>query len=180
MGGKASGLRASCSSAAATTRKNRLPGRRILLVPVECFGNFGLCRCFKNNPPGHRRTPSDCADLGQAFALSGVGVTPGRTAFKFVQNVISGFRGSLSGKLIPQVFHQLKALKLAKVFNGLQCGFHAAKSSTPASEWCCQQVDRNGGESWAATLSTGAGNGRESPLATHAENHHSAGPCLSP
>ncbi|ABE46076.1 hypothetical protein Bpro_4184 [Polaromonas sp. JS666] len=115
-----------------------------LLVPVECFGNFGLCRCFKNNPRSQTHAKR-LRDLGQAFALSGVGVTPDRTAFKFVQNVISGFRGSLSGKLIPQVFHQLKALKLAKVFNGLQCGFHAAKSSTPASEWCCQQVHQNGG-----------------------------------
>jgi len=32
-----------------------------LFVPVKGFGNFGLRRRFKNDLPGHRRTPSDCA-----------------------------------------------------------------------------------------------------------------------
>lgn len=58
-------------------------------------------------------------NLGQAFALCGMRVAPGRPAFKFVQHLRPGLGTRLRGKLIPQVFHQLKAFKFAKVFNGL-------------------------------------------------------------
>ena len=70
-------------------------------------------------------------DLGQAFPLSWMGVTPGSAAFELVQNLISGFRAGFRSKFVPQVFHQLKAFEFAKVLNGLQGGFHAEKFSTP-------------------------------------------------
>ena len=70
--------------------------------------------------------PSDCACLRQALALTRVGVTPCRATLEFVQNRRPGFRTRLGRKLIPEVFDQLKALKLTKVLNRLQCAVGAA------------------------------------------------------
>jgi len=39
--------------------------------------------------------------LRQAFALIGMYVTPNRTPFKFVQNILPGLNASFTGKLIP-------------------------------------------------------------------------------
>ena len=60
-----------------------------------------------------------------------MGVTPGCAAFKLVQNLTSDLGAGLRRKFVPQVFHELKALKLANMFNGLQGGFHAERLSTP-------------------------------------------------
>ncbi len=58
-------------------------------------------------------------NLGEAFALRRVGITPGRTAFKLIKNLWPGFGVGLGGKLIPQIFDQLEAFKLTQVFDGL-------------------------------------------------------------
>ena len=42
-----------------------------LFVPIKGFGNFGLRRRFKNDPPGHRRTPSDCAIWARLLPCAG-------------------------------------------------------------------------------------------------------------
>jgi hypothetical protein len=39
-------------------------------------------------------------------------ISPSGAAFKFVEHLRAGFSTDLSSKLIPQVFHQLKTLKL--------------------------------------------------------------------
>ena len=105
-------LRVSCSSAAATTRKK--------------------------SPPQPCRSQTDAERLrkfSKALAWFWMVFTPGRAAFEFIQDFGSGFHTCFSSKLIPQVFHQLKAFKPAKLCNGLQCWFHIAKSST-----CLKQI----------------------------------------
>jgi len=69
-------------------------------------------------------------NLREALALSRVGVTPGCATLEFEQHLGPGFRTGLGGKFIPQIFDQLKAFKLAKMLDGLQCRLHAEKSST--------------------------------------------------
>ena len=91
-------LRVSCSSAAATTRKK--------------------------SPPQPCRSQTDAERLrkfSKALAWFWMVFTPGRAAFEFIQDFGSGFHTCFSSKLIPQVFHQLKAFKPAKLCNGLQC-----------------------------------------------------------
>ena len=74
-------------------------------------------------------------DLRKAFALARMVVAPCSPASQFVQDVRADFHIGLHGKLIPQVFDQLKAFEFAKVFNGLQGRFHARKSSISSLEW---------------------------------------------
>ena len=84
-------------------------------------------------------------NLCQTFSLKRVRVTPSCAAFKLVQNLILGFGAGFSGKLVPQVFNQLEALKFAKMFDGLQGGFHAKKFSTPqVNSRTCRQTRMNG------------------------------------
>ena len=45
-----------------------------------------------------------------------------------IRSVLQGVWTGVTGKLAPQVFHQLQALKLDKMLNGLECGFHRSKS----------------------------------------------------
>ena len=55
----------------------------------------------------------------QTFALFGVTITPCCPTYELFQHFGASFRTRVTSEVVPQVFHQLKALKLAKMFNGL-------------------------------------------------------------
>ena len=111
--------------------ENRHPGHTIFLHTTRKSQQFRLEPVLRRQPAKSKEDAERLRDLGQAFPLSWMGVTPSRAEFKLVQNLISGFGAGFRSKLVPQVFHELKALKLAKMLNGLQGGFHAEKFSTP-------------------------------------------------
>lgn len=59
-------------------------------------------------------------NLRQTFPLSGIGIAPSGAMFKLVQYLSSGLAVSLGGKFVPQVFDQLKTLKLSEVLEGFE------------------------------------------------------------
>jgi hypothetical protein len=74
-----------------------------------------------------------CGNLGQAFPSGRMTVTPIGASRQLVKNFRACFWCGLGRKLIPEVFYQLQTLESAKMFNGLQCGFHAQSLARPVT-----------------------------------------------
>ena len=71
-------------------------------------------------------------NLKQAFSLIGVTVTPRGASRQFIQYFWARFWPGVTGEVVPQVLHQLQALKLAKMLKGLKCSFHGQSLSVTA------------------------------------------------
>ena len=121
--------------------ENHRPDRMIFLRTIQKTRQSLLALRLRKRRARSKAHAKRLCNLCQTFSLQRMGVTPSRAEFKLVQNLISGFGAGFRSKLVPQVFHELKALKLAKMFNGLQGGFHAEKFSTPhVNSRTCRQT----------------------------------------
>ena len=69
-------------------------------------------------------------NLGQAFAIDTVRVTPGSPAFQLVQSFRPRFRNGLISELVPQIFNQLEAFKSFEVCTSSYTGIDRTDLAT--------------------------------------------------
>ncbi len=73
-------------------------------------------------PPSRSQTYTQrLRNLAQAFTLIRMTVPPDRSTLQLLDDVLPGLWAGFIRKFIPQIFHQLKAFKFAKMFDGLKC-----------------------------------------------------------
>lgn len=115
--------------------KSRHPIHMIFVRTSQTLRRFQPVQQPRKSPAISQTHAERLRNLGQAFAVDGIRVTPGCPAFKLVQNFRPGFRDGLIGKLVPQIFNQLEAFESAKVFDSLQRIFHWESLAVPPQNW---------------------------------------------